>query len=72
MASLRQLAPPVRLVKRLICKHFNGVPYYGTITHVRTDTDGEQLYCVQYADNDYEEFTFHEVMKYLLAALRPC
>ena len=65
IASLRQLAPAVRIVHRKVMKKWNGTPYYGTITHTRQDTDGETLYCVKYQDNDYEEYSFLDVMRYL-------
>ena len=65
IASLRLLAPAVRLVNRSVMKTFNGTPYYGKVTHTRLDTDGELLYCVTYSDNDYEEYNLHEIMRYL-------
>ena len=65
IASLKQLAPPFRLINRSVIKKWNGSPYYGTITNTRQDKDGETLYCVRYADNDYEEYSFLEVMRYL-------
>ena len=65
IASLRQLAPAVRLQNRVVRKQFNGTDYLGKITHVRTDTDGERLYGVTYSDNDYEEYNFAEIMKIL-------
>jgi hypothetical protein len=44
IASLRQLAPAVRLQDRRVCKVFNDTPYYGKVTCVRKDADGEKLY----------------------------
>ena len=65
IASLRQLAPPVRLRNRSVCKKFNGVEYHGKVTHIRKDTDGELLYGVTYSDNDYEEYNFQDIMHIL-------
>ena len=65
IASLRQLAPAVRLHNRVVRKIFNGTPYLGKVTHVRTDTDGERLYGVTYSDNDYEEYNFKQIMEIL-------
>ena len=65
VASMRQLAPPVRIIHRQVMKMWNGVPYYGEVTGTRVDKDGETLYCVRYNDNDYEEYSFLDIMKYL-------
>ena len=65
IASIRMLAPKMRLRERRVCKLFNEVPYYGKIVDVRKDTDGEILYGVAYSDNDYEEYTFREIMEIL-------
>ena len=65
IASLRQLAPAVRLHNRVVRKIFNDTPYLGKVTHVRTDTDGERLYGVTYSDNDYEEYNFKQIMEIL-------
>ena len=67
IASLRQLAPPVRLQNRAVSKVFNGARYLGKITHIRKDTDGELIYGVTYSDNDYEEYNFKEIMEILQA-----
>ena len=65
IASLKLLAPPVRLIKRTVMKKWGGSPYYGKIICTRTDTDGQMLYGVKYSDNDYEEYSFTDVLKYL-------
>ena len=67
IASIRQLAPPVRLHNRVVSKQFNGTTYMGKITHIREDTDGEIIYGVTYSDSDYEEYNFKEVMEILQA-----
>ena len=59
------LAPPVRLVNRQVMKKWGDVPYYGTVIGTRVDKDGELLYCVRYQDNDYEEYSFLDIMRYL-------
>ena len=65
VASIRQLAPAVRLRNRIVCKKFNGTFYRGKITHIRTDSDGDRLCGVTYSDTDYEEYNFYEIMKIL-------
>ena len=65
IASLKQLAPAVRLHNRVVRKNFNGTDYLGKITHIRTDPDGEIVYGVTYSDNDYEEYNFSEIMAIL-------
>ena len=55
----------MRLKERRVCKSFNNVPYYGKVTDVRKDTDGEIIYGVTYSDNDYEEYSFKEIMEIL-------
>jgi len=65
IASLKQLAPAVRLKNRTVRKEFNGTDYVGKITHMRNDPDGEVVYGVTYSDNDYEEYNFSEIMTIL-------
>ena len=65
IASLKQLAPAVRLKNRTVRKTFNGTDYMGKITHIRADPDGDIVYGVTYSDNDYEEYNFSEIMMIL-------
>ena len=65
IASIRQLAPPMRLRNRMVRKLFNNVPYYGKVIDVRKDSDGEILYGIAYSDNDYEEMSFKQVLEVL-------
>ena len=49
----------------MVMEKWNDSPYYGTVTNTHKDKDGEVLYYVRYADNDYEEYSFLEVIQYL-------
>ena len=68
VSRITSLAPAVRLINRQLMKEWKDVQYYGTVTVVgtRQDKDGEFLYCVKYVyeDNDYEEYSFLEIMRY--------